>query len=78
MIRRAWSPLIIRLRGRRTEIGRNGGRNVWHWITFEIGKPPSSPGGRIERVVGCFSVVPGCRVVTVTVTVSISITVVTE
>jgi hypothetical protein len=76
MIRGAWSPLIIRLRGRRTEIGRNGGRNVWHRITFEIGESPSGPGGRIERVVSCFSVVPCCRVVTVTI--SVSITIVTE
>jgi hypothetical protein len=76
MIRWAWSPLIVRLRGRRTEIGRNGGRNVWHWITFEIGESPSSPGGRIERVVGRFGIVSCCRIVTVTV--SVSITVVTE
>jgi hypothetical protein len=71
MIRRAWGPLIIRMRGRRTEIGRNGGRNVWHWITFEIGESPSSPCGRIERVVGCFVIVPCCRVVTVIISVSI-------
>jgi len=69
MIGRARSPLIIILRGRRTKIGRDRGRDVWHWITIEIGEAPSSPSSWIKRVVSRFGVVSCCRVVTVPFTV---------